>query len=83
MDELQQKINNIERNLKPLEKRIEEILYIEENFYTLKNTLLTSEGNLRSIISAQKELKLVLKFEFKGSDSELLETLKNFNDNLL
>lgn len=83
LDELQQNMSNIERDMKPLVKRYNEILYIEENLSTLKNKLLTSEGNLRSIRSAQKELKLIIKFKFEGSDSELLGVLKNFNDNLL
>lgn len=83
LNEVQQKMNNTEQDMKPLVKRYNEILYIEENLSHLKNTLLTSEGNLRSIKLTQKELKLIIKNKFEGNDSELLEALKNFNDNLL
>lgn len=83
LNEIQEKMSNSEKNMKPLVKRYNEILYIEENLSTLKNTLLTSEGNLRSIKLAQKELNLIIKVKFEGNDSELLEALKYFNDNLL
>lgn len=82
-NQLEASINQIEENMKPLEKRYNEILYIEENLSTLKTELLTSEGRLKSIILAQKELKSVIKSEFRGNDSDLDEELMNFETNLL
>lgn len=82
-NELQTSINQIEENMKPLEKRYNDILYIEDNLTTLKHELLTSEERLRSIRLAQKELKSVIKSEFKGNDSDLDEVLRNFGINLL
>ncbi|KAE9545442.1 hypothetical protein AGLY_000985 [Aphis glycines] len=83
LDELQQKMNNIEKEIEPLDKRYKEILYKEENFSSLKNKLLTCEGTLNSIRLAKKDLKLLIKLEFKGNDSDLNEALDNFNNNLL
>lgn len=67
----------------PLEVRYNEILKKEENFFYLKNKLITSEGNLNSIRLAIKDLKLLIKSEFEGNDSDLDEALENFNNNLL
>lgn len=83
MSELQQKMNKIEFDMKPLEKRYNAILYIEENLSSLKNSLLTSEGHLKSIMLSQKELKSVVKQDFQGNDLELEEALNNFNNNLM
>ncbi|VVC25617.1 Hypothetical protein CINCED_3A008104 [Cinara cedri] len=83
LDELKEKMNEVENKLKPLEERYNAILFIEENLSSLRDKLLTSEGNLKSIRLAQKELKSVIKLEFIGNDSELEEALKNFNNNLL
>jgi len=55
----------------------------EEHFCSLKNKLLTSEGNLNSIRLAIKDLKSLIKLEFKGNDSDLDEALENFNNNLV
>lgn len=82
-NELQLNIKQIEDNLKPLEKRYNEILYIEENLSTLRNTLLFSESNLKTIKVALKDLKSIIKKEFEGNDSDLEEALNNFNINLL
>lgn len=82
-DKLQLDINKIGEDLKPLEKRYNEILYIEENLSSLRDTLLSSQGNLKSITLAIKELKLVIKLEFQGDDKDLDEALNNFNTNLL
>lgn len=82
-EKLQQDINQVEDDLKPLEKRYNEILYIEENLSSLRDTLLSSQGNLKSITLAIKELKLVIKLEFDGDDSDLEKALNNFNTNLL
>lgn len=76
-------MNNIEKEIKPLDEKYEEILYKEENFSSLKNKLLTCEGTLNSIQLAKKDLKLLIKVEFKGNDSDLNEALDNFNKNLL
>jgi len=76
-------MNNIEKEIEPLDKRYKEILYKEENFSSLKNKLLTCEGTLNSIRLAKKDLKLLIKLEFKGNDSDLNEALENFNKNLL
>lgn len=81
-DELQQKMDSIENKFKPLEERYNTILYTEQNLSALKNTLLTSEGHLKSIKLTQKELKSVIKFMFEGNDSALDEALNNFDDNL-
>lgn len=83
LDELQQKMNIIDNDLKPLEERYKDILYIEENLYSLKNSLLTSEGCLKAIRLAQKELKLVIKVEFEGNDFQIDDALENFNNNLM
>ncbi|XP_029343905.1 DNA repair protein RAD50 isoform X3 [Acyrthosiphon pisum] len=82
-DELQQKLNSIDKEIIPLEERYKEIMKKEEHFFSLKNKLLTSEGNLNSIRLAIKDLKLLIKLEFKGNDSDLDEELKNFNNNLV
>lgn len=82
-DELQQKLNSIDKEIVPLENRHEEILNKEDNFVSLKNKLLTSEGNLKSIRLAIKDLKLFIKLEFKGNDSDLDQALENFNNNLV
>ncbi|XP_025200798.1 DNA repair protein RAD50 [Melanaphis sacchari] len=83
LDELQLKMKNIEKELKPLDERYKQILYKEENFSSLKNKLLTSEGTLNSIRLVITDLKLLIKIEFKGNDSDLDEALENFNKNLL
>ncbi|XP_060840875.1 DNA repair protein RAD50 [Rhopalosiphum padi] len=83
LDELQQKMNNIEKEIEPLDEIYKEILYKEEHFSSLKNKLLTAEGTLNSIQLAKKELKLLIKLEFKENDSDLDEALENFNKNLL
>lgn len=82
-DELQLNIKQIEDNLKPLEERYNEILYIEENLSTLRNALLFSEGNLKNIKLAQKDLRSIIKLEFKGNDADLKDALNNFSINLL
>lgn len=82
-NELQQKLNSIDKEIIPLEERYEEIMNKEEHFFSLKNKLLTSEGNLKSIRLAIKDLKLLIKLEFKGNDSDLDEALENFNNNLV
>lgn len=82
-DELQQKLNSIDKEITPLEARYKEIINKEENYFSLKNKLLTSEGNLNSIRLAMKDLKLLIKLEFKGNDSDLDEALENFNNNLV
>jgi len=82
-NELKLNIKKIEDNLNPLEKRYNEILYIEENLSTLRNTLLFSESNLKTIKVAYKDLKSIIKKEFEGNDSDLEEALNNFNINLL
>lgn len=76
-------MNKIETDMNPLEKRYNAILYIEENLSTLKNSLLNSEGHLKSIMLSQKELKSVIKIDFQGNDLELEEAIKNFNNNVL
>lgn len=83
LDELQQKMKIIDNDLKPIDERFNEILYIENNLYTLKNSLLTSEGRLESIKLAQKELKSVIKVEFEGNDFKIDDALENFNNNLM
>lgn len=82
-DKLQLDINKIDEDLKPLEKRYNEILYIEENLSSLKNALLSSEGNLNNITLAIKELNLVIRLKFQGDDKDLEDELNNFNTNLL
>ncbi|CAI6346339.1 unnamed protein product [Macrosiphum euphorbiae] len=82
-DELQHKLNSIDKEMIPLEERYKEIMNKEEHFCSLKNKLLTSEGNLKSIRLAIKDLKLLIKVEFKGNDSDLDEALENFNNNLV
>jgi len=67
----------------PLEVRYNEIMKKEENFFFLKNKLITSEGNLNFIRLAKKDLKSLINLEFKGNDSDLDEALENFNNNLL
>lgn len=80
--ELLEKIDLIKQKLQPLNERYETILYTEENLFSLKSTLSTSEGQLRSIKLSQDELKSVIKFEFNGNDSDLAKALKNFDINL-
>jgi len=83
LDELKQKMSIIEKEIEPLEKSYEQMMFKEENFSSLKNKLITSEGHLNSIRLAKKELTLLIKLEFKGNDSDLDEVLENFNNNLL
>lgn len=82
-DDLQTKIDLIEQKLKPLNERYKNILYTEENLSSLKDTLLTFEGQLKSIKMSQEELKSAITIIFDGDDSNLDEELKNFDDKLL
>jgi len=82
-EELQLKIEQYEDNLKPLYERYNKILSDEENLSTLKNKLLFSEDNLKTIKLAQKDLKSIIKQDFKGNDLDLEEAINNFNINLL
>lgn len=83
LDELQKKMDNIRKEIEPLDERYNAILRIEENLSSLRNKLLTSKGNLNSIRLAKKDLKILIKQEFKGNDSDLDEALENFNYNLV
>lgn len=82
LDELQQKMNKIDNDLKPLVNRYNDILYIEQNLSLLQNSLLSSKGRLKSIILAQQELQLVIKVQFEGDDFQIDDALENFNKNL-
>ncbi|XP_025414138.1 DNA repair protein RAD50 [Sipha flava] len=83
LEELEKKMNIIDNDLKPVEDRFIEILHIEDNLSVLKNSLLTSQGRLKSLKLAQKELKSVIKVKFEGNDFEIDDAIMNFKNNLI
>jgi hypothetical protein len=83
LEELEKKMNIIDNDLKPVEDRFIEILHIEDNLSVLKNSLLTSQGRLKSLKLAQKELKSVIKVKFEGNDFEIDDAIMNFKNNLM
>lgn len=83
LEEISQEIKQVEEELKPLDKKYNDILHIEQNLSSLTIKLGSTEEHLKSIKLAQKDLKLLIKQEFSASDKELDDALDNFNKNLL
>lgn len=75
-------VANFENELTPLRNKFNEILDKEMNLVTHFTKIQTIKGKRDFLKENQKELKKKIKVEFLGSDTELSEKIRNFEQDL-
>ncbi|XP_076033751.1 DNA repair protein RAD50-like [Oratosquilla oratoria] len=77
-NKIEEQIANLSQKLVPLNKRVEEILDIENNLGRISGDLTGKQHRLQSVRTSQKELKDSLSERFDCSDLELQQKLDMF-----
>ncbi|EFA05681.1 rad50 [Tribolium castaneum] len=66
--------------LQPVKKRIDEIIDLEKVLSELERDLATKEATKNGLVEEQKTIKKNLAFEFEGTDQELQDKIKSFEN---